>query len=145
MKRKIYIFLSFLAVLLVLTCVWVPYSHSKNYIQNYIRKNADELTDYADKTIETRPTQSSRYHGWEVSYYDTTDMVQFLVFGWGLAPSTKYRGFFYSPDDIPLGFQGTTVEFEPSGNGWVWEEEQGDNRQYVEKIVDCWYWFEMEF
>ena len=56
-----------------------------------------------------------------------------------------YKGFYYSPENQPLGFQGTDMDFIEDGQGWRWKEEDGDNWDYTEKIMDKWYFFEMHF
>ena len=37
------------------------------------------------------------------------------------------------------------MEFIPQENGWYWEESDGNNRMYTEKINDHWYWYDMHF
>ena len=45
-----------------------------------------------------------------------------------------------------VGFQGMSMEGAvPDGEGWLWEENPGDNRCYVEPLAPCWYYFEMKF
>lgn len=56
-----------------------------------------------------------------------------------------YKGFYYSEDDEPHGFQDVPVEFVKSGNGWSWAESEGDNTQYTERIAAHWYWYEAKF
>ena len=62
-------------------------------------------------------------------------MVEFCTGSFGLIPSTTYKGFYYSEDDEPHGFQDVPVEFVKSGNGWSWAESEGDNTQYTERIA----------
>lgn len=72
-------------------------------------------------------------------------MVEFFSGAKDLCSEMTYTGFYYSPDDTPRGFQGSEVEFVPHESGWLWQEENGDNRQYTEKIIDHWYWYEVHF
>jgi type I restriction enzyme M protein len=57
----------------------------------------------------------------------------------GLIPSTTYKGFYYSEDDEPHGFQDVPVEFVKSGNGWSWAESEGEIRKNLieEGLIDC--------
>lgn len=41
-------------------------------------------------------------------------MVDFWCSGSGLGSATSYSGFYYSPKDIPLGFQGADMDFVES-------------------------------
>ena len=33
----------------------------------------------------------------------------------------------------------------PSGEGWLWEEKDGDNRCYVERLAPGWFYYKMQF
>ena len=45
-----------------------------------------------------------------------------------------------------MGFQGLDVAGAvPWGDGWLWKEERGDNRCYVERLAPNWYYYEMRF
>ena len=90
---------------------------SKKYIQSYVLRNQDELTTYARKVIEEHPIEPLEWNGWKVYYY-ADDMVEFCTGSFGLVPSTTYKGFYYSEDDEPHGFQNAPVEFVKSENGW---------------------------
>jgi hypothetical protein len=61
-------------------------------------------------------------------------MVDFWCGGYGLGSSTSYSGFYYSPDDIPLGFQGTAMDLVKYDSGWKYKELDSDNQYYTEKI-----------
>ncbi len=63
----------------------------------------------------------------------------------GFGASTDYYGFYYSADDLPRGFQGSTLTFTPYQDGLRWEEPGGDNSCYLEKLAQNWYYFEMHF
>jgi hypothetical protein len=118
--------------------------NSKFSAARYVQSHQEELTAYAE-TIQAEKSQDS-YNGWAVDYFPTGGgVVQFTVSAGGIVPSSTYKGFYYSPKDKPLGFQATSVELTPSGSGWSWSEEGGDNTLYTEKLADNWYWFEAKF
>jgi len=55
------------------------------------------------------------------------DVVAFYMGGFGLAPSSVYYGFYYSPEDIPVGTgEGQLVKAEGDNAGWSWQG-YGDN------------------
>ena len=58
---------------------------------------------------------------------------------------TVYEGFYYSDEDVPFGFQGTSMSFQSDGGGWSWHESDGDNFEYTENILGKWYWYRMHF
>ena len=65
---------------------------------------------------------------------------------WGFGSSISYWGVAYVPSDCPVGFQGLDMAgAAPLGEGWLWEEKDGDNRCYVERLAPCWHYYEMRF
>ena len=135
MKRICIGLLTSLGCIAVATALIVrPFS--KKSIQSYVLRNQDELTNYARKVIEEHPMGPLEWNGWKVYYY-ADDMVEFCTGSFGLIPSTTYKGFYYSEDDEPHGFQDVPVEFVKSGNGWSWAESEGDNAVYLydEKVL----------
>lgn|GEM_PF-4109385 len=85
--------------------------------------------------------------GWEVAYYDSgVPTVEFELGGAGFGSSTSYWGVNYVPDDRPVGFQGSPWgHWRPQGNGRIWQEPEGDNRCYVERLDTGWYYYKMDF
>lgn len=115
-------------------------------IQNFVKDHSDKLTQYAESMIQTGSNGKRETYGdYEMTYWATTNMVEFVARKNGIGSSTVYEGFYYSPDDKPLGFQGNQVQFTESDSGWIWKESNGDNWEYTEKIQEHWYWFEFHF
>ena len=82
----------------------------------------------------------------DVTIYETNSgCVDFWMGGAGLIPSSSYWGVIYSVEDEPVGFQGVKPEFTWDGEGWYWQEKNGDNRSYVNKLSDRWYLYQMWF
>ncbi|MBQ8323577.1 MAG: hypothetical protein IJY89_04580 [Clostridia bacterium] len=79
------------------------------------------------------------------SISESEKYVDFSCGGKGMGGETAYCGFFYIPSDDPLDFFG---KLTPSGEGylWVeWEHGEGDNTVYLEKIFDCFYYYELTY
>lgn len=141
------------AVAVLLGCAWNMFSpFSKGYAVRYVQTHSAVLTEYAQQVIADRPIKELRcQNGWTVNYYadaptvPTAEIVEFAVGGSGFGSATSYTGFYYSPEDIPLGFQGAVLDLTESAHGWTWQEENSDNRQIIEKICDHWYWYEAHF
>ena len=47
---------------------------NKKFVQSYVLRNQDELTNYARKVIEEHPMEPLEWNGWKVYYY-ADDMV----------------------------------------------------------------------
>lgn len=116
----------------------------KDAIVEYVQTNQESLERFAAGLLE-EPSEDAEYHGWRAACYPEARMVEFLTGGTGMGPSTTYEGFYYSEEDRPVGFQGTELDFKRDGDGWSWEEEDGDNRERTERITARWYWFQMSF
>ena len=61
--------------------------------------------------------------------------------GAGFGPSTHYYGIFYSADDNLWAID-LAVEH---GEGYLYQEESGDNRYYVEPLGNHFYYYEAHF
>lgn len=138
---------------ILLGYVWNTFSpFSKGYAVHYVRTHSAELTEYARQVIADRPIKELRYqNGWTVNYYadapavPAAEIVEFAIGSSGFGSAASYTGFYYSPEDVPLGFQGAVLDLTESARGWTWQEETGDNRQTIEKICENWYWYEARF
>lgn len=108
----------------------------------YVKEHVSELESFAARMIQNGDTEAT-YQDWDVSHWENTDMVEFIVEARGIVPASSYQGFYYSPHDKPLGFQGVEVTLYETDTGWAWEGT-GDNSGYTEKIMENWYWFEAE-
>ena len=68
-------------------------------------------------------------------------MVEFLLF----TPMGKYRGIYWSADDVPLAFQNMEEQIiQVEENRWEWQG-YGDNHGMTTKIDENWYYFEARF
>lgn len=113
-------------------------------IIEYVQTNQEALEQFATGLLADPPGVTA-YNEWQISWYPSAGMVEFITKGTGIGSATAYEGFYYSEDDRPIGFQGTEVDFVRDDTGWSWEEADGDNRERTEKITARWYWFQMNF
>ena len=65
----------------------------------------------------------------------------------GFGPSTHYYGIFYSADGdmCAIDVAGPEDELVESGDGYLYQESGGDNRYYVEALVNNFYYYEADF
>lgn len=134
-----------LLAVFVLVIVLFQFNH-KSAIIRFVENHSDELMRYAEDMIQTGSNGESEIYGdYEMTYWADTGMVEFVARKTGIGASSVYEGFYYSLNDMPLGFQGNQVDFTVSDSGWTWKESIGDNWEYTEKIQNHWYWFEFHF
>lgn len=145
--------ISTFAVAVLLWCSWNSFfPFSKRYAVRYVQAHSAALTEYAQQVIADRPIKELHYqNGWRVNYYadaptvPAAEIVDFAVGSSGFSSATSYTGFYYSPEDVPLGFQGAVLDLTENDQGWTWQQEDGDNHQTIEKICDHWYWYKASF
>ena len=67
--------------------------------------------------------------------------------GAGFGPSTHYYGIFYSADDnlCTIDVAGPRDKLVEHGEGYLYQEESGDNRYYVEPLGNHFYYYEAHF
>lgn len=74
--------------------------------------------------------------------------VDFSCGGAGFGPETSYVGFYYTPDhnmNAVWCAPSSSQSLIPSGNGFEWQDPQGDNWYYVEHISGNFYYYEASF
>ncbi|MBQ5671806.1 MAG: hypothetical protein IIV43_05570, partial [Oscillospiraceae bacterium] len=69
------------------------------------------------------------------------DMVQFACRS---SLTNQYRGYYYSPDDVPLPFQNADIPLLETADGWTWEDGTG-NHGTTERIAECWFRYTANF
>ena len=132
--------IALLVVFLWNTCG--PFLMNQTMITGYVKLNAEELEVMAQEAgYAERKDGTIRYRRWS----HRSDMVEFECWAFGIAPASKYKGFYYSMNDEPIPFQGVMQELVESGKGWAWQQPESDNHGYTEKIMDNWYYFEASF
>ena len=75
-------------------------------------------------------------------------VVDFSCGGAGIGSGTSYVGFYYTPDDDMTAVWCAPFSedsLRPSGNGYEWQEANGDNCYYTEHICGQFYYYEAGF
>lgn len=119
---------------------------TKQAIFMRVQNSRAELESFAVELVSTSQEDAfTTFKGWDVFYWHDTNHVEFITNKRGVIFDRNVVGFYYSPDNQPLAFQGYRVELENYENGWKWTEPEGDNCGYTERITENWFWFEVEF
>ena len=145
MKRKrVWFLLCGVAITGILCVVILQKGSTKSEIFDYVQGNQADLERFAVELIRVNG-KDAKYRNWPVAYYEDVRTVEFLTKGSGLGPVTTYEGFYYSENDVPVGFQGVELDFIQDGDGWIWREANGDNCDQTERITEHWFWFKLSF
>ena len=135
-----------LIALIVLTFI---YGNSKPFVRQYVIRHQDELDSFVAAAYANIPADNYErfipleYNNWSaVICTEEDNVVLFCVYEAGFASSSTYKGFAYSPNDVPVGFYGRIDGFERNDDGsWI-SYYQGEHN-YCEKILDKWYYFKV--
>lgn len=143
-KRPRVVIICIIAITILL--IFIIKDTKKDKIIRLVNKNQEFLNECIenktyDKIYKINAIKSIAPY----SIMDNELYIDFYCYGFGIAPSSTYYGFYYSSNDEPIGFQAAQIELEPDGKGWVWQQPNGDNRYYTEKISDNWYYYEAGF
>ncbi|WP_169007369.1 hypothetical protein [Faecalispora jeddahensis] len=145
-KRPVLLLFLVVCLLISIPVVSVCYPGTKGAIVSRVKNNEAQLTEVASSVIERGSAQGASVSGvQEIIYSPEREMVEFLCGGFGLAPSSSYTGFYYSPSDVPLNLQYPDEALTKTDTGWRYEEAKGDNQYKTEKITDHWYYYWMCF
>ncbi len=140
MRRKKLVWAAALLYALLVCAGLLARGDRRERTARYIQRNRAALEAFAELTAD------GTYNSWTVSYWPELGMAEFETGASGLGSSTSYWGFYYSPEDVPLPLMGTAeMRYTPSGSGWRWEEPEGDNWAYTQRLTESWYWYEMHF
>lgn len=119
-----------------------------NLIRSYVSLSHEKLEHYAVQLLESSHQQTGDSYGlWRTFCAPSQGMVEFTTGGWGLAPGSTYKGFYYSADDTHKLFSAAypdTVSMEISGDHASWTDGT-DNHGTSIRILPHWFWFEASF
>lgn len=145
-KLMIWLLIGSALLLLIFCKLKSDTNGSKAVTFHYILEHHLELEEFVKDLPRSHDTTVQTAYGeWDVVYWQSSGMVEFYGPSQGVAPASEYTGFYYAPNDGPLGFQGVSADFIEEGSGWKWQIPNSDNWEYTEKVMDHWYWFEMHF
>lgn len=118
-----------------------------NLIRCYVSLRNEKLEAYAVNLLESAEGARASYGIWTTSCYPKDGMVEFQTGGWGLAPSSTYKGFYYSADNTHKLFSAayadqTTMKIDGDRATWT---DGTDNHGSSTRIMDHWFWFEASF
>ena len=116
----------------------------KNDVFEFVRENEEELI----KAIEAGEFSAFENQGFIKNIDPEEWVVEFSCGGVGFGSGTSYVGFYYTPNGDMTAVWCAPVSANslvPSGDGFRWQEPDGDNRYYTEHICGNFYYYEASF
>ena len=116
----------------------------KDEVFDFVSENEEELL----KAIEAGDYSAFENQGVikDIDTYET--VVDFYCGGAGVGSGTSYVGFYYTlENDMAAVWCAPSFAsaLTPSGNGFEWQEPNGDDRYYTEHICGNFYYYEASF
>lgn len=112
-------------------------------IRSYVRADRIRLEQYALSLIAEGKTED-RFGPWRVCCYPEEGMVEFYTGGYGLAPASVYKGFYYSVHDRHHIAVTGSFPMEEEGDIATWSLG-GDNGGESTRFAEHWFWFKAWF
>lgn len=136
-----------IVILMVIIAIISGWVFKDNLIRSYVSLHHGKLENYASQVLDSGEERTDRYGLWETSCYPADGMVEFYTGDWGLAPSSTYKGFYYSADNTHKLFSAaykekTSMEIDGDHASWI---DGTDNHGTSIRIIENWFWFEASF
>lgn len=137
-----------LAIIIAIAFLVLFWGSAKRRTFQYVSNHREELEEFSE-TLLSQCKESNHadavYNRIQANAWKKSQMVEFIVRRRGIVPGSIYSGFYYSPKDVPIGYNGVKVQWTGTDTGWTWREKDGDNWEHTERIMEKWFWFEMHF
>ena len=119
-------------------------SADKDEVFDFVSENEEDLL----KAIEAGDYSAFENQGFIKDIDPDETVVDFSCGGAGVGSGTSYVGFYYtSENDMAAVWcaPSSASSLIPSGNGFEWQEANGDNWYYTENICGNFYYYEASF
>ncbi len=147
MKNRIEFTRKRLVIVTVILILLLCMIFREKLIQTYVVVARKNLVAYAENLLDSDDRQSDHYGFWKVRSYPEEQMVEFHTGGFGLAPSSTYKGFYYSADNVHKVFSvadKSLSTLDVAGDHATWTDGT-DNHGTSIRITDNWFWYEASF
>ena len=135
----------FVVIIIIAALLFVIFQD--NLVRTYVSLCHESLETYASALLKNTDNTAGTYGVWKTVGYPEDGMVEFRTGGWGLAPNSTYKGFYYSADDTHKPFSaayGDAISMEIDGDHASWTDGTDNNGVSI-RIVKNWFWFEASF
>ena len=133
-KRVIVVIFSVLILIAVLYGV-LAFQNPERRISRFVTENQADLEQVAAECLAGESVPNS-YQDVRVDGVFSGDerIVQFFYNGFGLAPASKYYGFYYAESGEPAAYQNADYPLTETEDGWSWAAGGTDNGGLTRRI-----------
>lgn len=146
-KRKKTIIIVLLLLVISIPVIYSAFFTPYKRIERHVNQLGGKLEQTCEFYLEQGYVNQSGDETIDVMgiYGDTNKIVQFYYSGFGMGSATKYYGYYYSPNDMPVPYCNDDYELtERSAGEWTWNGD-GDNGGIIKKIRNKIYYYEAWF
>ena len=145
-KKRIIIAIFSVLVLIAVLCGLLAFQNPERRISRFVTENQADLEQLAAECLEGGTVPDS-YQDVRVDGVFSGDerIVQFFYNGFGLAPASKYYGFYYAESGEPAAYQNTDYPLTATEDGWSWSAGGTDNDGLTRRITGNWFYYEAWF
>ena len=145
-KKRIIIAIFSVLVLIAVLCGFLAFQSPERRISRFVTENQADLEQLAAECLEGGTVPDS-YQDVRVDGVFSGDerIVQFFYNGFGLAPASKYYGFYYAESGEPAAYQNTDYPLTETEDGWSWSAGGTDNGGLTRRITGNWFYYEAWF
>lgn len=153
MKKAIGLFLLITLSILLLGCHFLDSRVSYEKVEKYVNSNYealetfpyDEMESYFDTAFVKKYLGRKTIVKYVGARGDNDEIIEFFCGGRGLATNSITTGFYYSKDDTPFAFEfeKECVFTETSPGVFEWENSDGSNKFFTQRIREHWFYYYM--
>lgn len=116
----------------------------KDDVMGFVCENEEELL----KAVEDGDFSAFENKGFIKDIDADETVVEFSCGGAGIGSATSYVGFYYTPENDMFAVwcaPSSDNSLIPSGTGFEWRDQNGDNWYYTEHICGNFYYYEASY
>lgn len=116
----------------------------KQEIMEFVRESEQVLL----AAVESKDFSDFENQGFINDVRVDQKVVDFDCGGAGIGSGTSYVGFYYTPENDMAALwcaPSSAKSLKPEGDGFGWQERNGDNRYYTEHICGNFYYYEASY
>lgn len=131
--------IAILAIIINFFAIIIDYKNHPEYVYHKQKAKVEAAVQTILETDETDGIKIPGISKIDYRYKEDHPFIVFQTFGFGLAPSSKNFGFYYSVNSVPVAYKGNPNSLKKYGDYWRWHSMLGSSRGEAKHIEGKWY------